>query len=428
LRVIASLVIGMTMLIAGGTACSPSFTGTEVRSGLPHEPPARRAIANSAGPVAALTGPTLRLLGDSEGANVAFSPTLLARQLSVLRTGADGSAAGGIGAIVNVSDNDAVAQQLAPMAAAGTLLEQRSGPRRSADRSGTVLVEQRDSLWVQRGTVVAESFLDNLSRWFAAGVRQVDFRSNPEAARQAINQWADRTSVGRVVELVPRGRIDSSTRLLSTGYTWMAGPWLVAFDTADTIDAPFTTSGGARIDVPTMRVTASAGLSHGAGSGWQAVELPYLGRELSMVVVVPDSERPDAVNTLLEPSLVDDVLGSLRRQPVALQLPRFAFTSTTSLLLPLGGLGAASAFSADEGGFDPLAPGEDLVLDDVIQQVFMAADEQGTAASAATVVSAQQPPAVPTVDVTADRPFVVLVVEQSSGLVALAGLVGDPRR
>lgn len=420
------------MATVAAASCSTGFTGTEVRSQVPFEPPSVRTIGQTAGTSAELTAPTLRLLASTEGANAAFSPTLLAAQLAVLRTAASEPTATALDELLGNDTPDGTVDgtnaELTAMAAAGQVFSQRNGPRRSTNRSGTVLVEQHHALWVQRGTRTDEGVLDELSRGFDMGVRTVDFRSNPEAARQGVNRWADTTSVGRVGELVPRGRIDSSTRLVETGFTWLAAPWLVPFDESLTADADFRLRGGDIARVPMMRLTAPAGLSYGRGRGWQAVELPYLGRQLSMVVVVPVASDPAAIDGLLDDTIVDDVTGALRRQPVTLQLPRFAFTSTTSLGLPLAAGGAGLALDPDVAGFSRLAPGEDLWLDDIIQEVFMAADEQGTAAAAATVVTPGRPVVVPSVDMVVDQPFLVLVVDRPTRLVVLAGIVGDPRR
>lgn len=416
------------MATALAAACSSGFTGTEVRSQVPYEPPTVRAIRQTADTSAELTAPTLGLLASTEGANVAFSPTLLAAQLAVLRTAASEPTAAALDGLLGIDAMDGPGTDLTALAAAGQVFSQRNGPRRSPDRSGTVLLEQHHALWVQRGTRTDEVVLDELSRGFDMGVRTVDFRSNPEAARQGVNRWADTTSVGRVGELVPRGRIDSSTRMVETGFTWLAAPWLVPFDESLTADADFRLRGGDIARVPMMRLTAPAGLSYARGRGWQAVELPYLGRQLSMVVVVPVTSDPAAIDGLLNDTIVNDVTGALRRQPVTLQLPRFAFTSATSLGLPLAAAGAGLALEPEVAGFSRLAPGENLWLDDIIQEVFVAADEQGTAAAAATVVPSDRPVVVPSVDMVVDQPFMVLVVDRPTQLVALAGVVGDPRR
>jgi serpin B len=64
----------------------------------------------------------------------------------------------------------------------------------------------------------------------------------------------------------------------------------------------------------------------------------------------------------------------------------------------------------------------------VIHQAFVAVDEKGTEAAAATAVVAP-PPSIPQVEVelNLDRPFLFLIRDAPTGAVLFMGRLADPR-
>ena len=114
----------------------------------------------------------------------------------------------------------------------------------------------------------------------------VDFVKNAEGARTTINTWvADQTNQ-KITNLLPEGAVDSTTRLTITNAVYFNAAWATAFDKSATAPAAFTTAAGTSVQIPTMHnVFTSTGL---IGNGVTAVELPYAGDELSMIVIQPD--------------------------------------------------------------------------------------------------------------------------------------------
>ena len=115
----------------------------------------------------------------------------------------------------------------------------------------------------------------------------------------------------------------------------------------------------------------------------------------------------------------------MRRRPVALTLPRFAFTTELDLVAPLTGMGLVRTTDVDEAQLDAMAPAESLALGEVVQQTFVAVDEEGSSQSAATV-SARATTPTDLTPVVADHPFVFVVRHPDSGSVLLIGRVTDP--
>jgi serpin B len=190
--------------------------------------------------------------------------------------------------------------------------------------------------------------------------------------------------------------------------------------------APFQLLSGGRADVAMMR--ANARLRYADGSDYQAVELPYAGGVLSMLVVVPDEGAFPAFERALDGARLRDVVDGLRDAQVNLGLPRFEFRSQALLKSTLSELGMPIAFT-EEADFSGMTPqGKDMFIQDVIHEAFISVDEEGTEAAAATavVIGIVSAPELQ-VDMTVDRPFLFLIRDSETGAVLFLGRVLDPR-
>jgi serine protease inhibitor len=349
--------------------------------------------------------------------NLAFSPASIAIALAMARAGAAGSTAREMDAVLHVEDATALPRSMNALSAG---LDERSNTLRSKGGELSIV----NSLWGQEGFPFELGFLDLLAAEYGAGLRLVDYRDNPEAARALINAWVEDATRGRISELLPPGSIGEITRLTLVNAVYLKASWLVKFSKHATRQAPFTTSSGTAVKVPTMRVTRYFGYAR--GDGWQAVELPYQGRELSMLIVLPDEGV----------SLADAVAAAadaprMREAEVAVALPRFDFETTANLSAALKALGMATAFDPRKADFSGMSkgPGEPFFVGAVLHQASITVDESGTEAAAATAVtmgagSALAPPKP--IPFVVDRPFVFALRDRPTGAILFLGHVGDP--
>jgi serpin B len=173
-----------------------------------------------------------------------------------------------------------------------------------------------------------------------------------------------------------------------------------------------------------MRQTERFGYAD--GEGYVAVELPYDGGELSMVVLLPDTDGFEAFEGGLDADLVAAVIDDLTYREVALTMPKFEFESEFSLAKPLIAMGMPVAFSGS-ADFSGMTGNRDLNIADVIHKAFVAVDEAGTETAAATAVvmeltaAPEQP-----VKVTVDRPFIFLIRDIDTGSMLFVGRVMNP--
>ena len=170
------------------------------------------------------------------------------------------------------------------------------------------------------------------------------------------------------------------------------------------------------------------------GDGYQAVDLPYLGHELSMTVLLPDQGRFREFEDSLDADLAHGILADLRPRYVTLDLPKFEFESRFRLSETLKSMGMSAAFdsaASDFSGMDGRSclagDGECLYVREVVHKAFVSVDEAGTEAAAATAVMMQTESAPPEpVSVTVDRPFISLIRDRKTGALLFVGRVETP--
>jgi serpin B len=281
-----------------------------------------------------------------------------------------------------------------------------------------------NALWGQQDFHFSPEFLDLLAEHYGAGLRLLDFQNAPEPSRETINRWVEEHTEQKIVDLLPPGSIDSLTRLVLSNAVYFNAGWMHPFAEATTQDAPFHLLDGSTVTVPMMH--ESERLGYAAGKGWQAVELPYVGGELSMVVLLPDEGQFEAYAQNLDAQGLAAALQSLERTQVQLAMPRFEYEAGAKLKGALTQLGMEQAFT-DDADFSGMTGEPDLYIDDVYHKAYVAVDEEGTEAAAATavVMDVKGMPMRP-VEVQVDRPFIFLIRDVQTGAILFLGHVVNP--
>ncbi len=283
-----------------------------------------------------------------------------------------------------------------------------------------------NAIWGQKDYHFLATFLDVLAENYGAGLRVLDFTEEPEKSRIVINDWVREETEGRIKDLLPPNSIDLLTRLVLTNAIYFNAAWQYPFEENATKDEPFYLLDGGEVSVPMMRQRQEKFLGYAQGEGYQAVELPYDGRQLSMVILLPQAGNFETFEKSLDAQRVDAIIKNLGSSQVILTMPRFEFESSFSLGESLAAMGMPDAFSGN-ADFSDLTGNRDLFIAEVIHKAFVSADEAGTEAAAATAVimPTAAPPGV-IVEVTIDRPFIFLIRDIETGAILFVGRVVNP--
>jgi serpin B len=358
-----------------------------------------------------------------EAGNIVISPASVAIALAMTREGAGGTTATEMDAVLHNEDPTGLATAMNGLS---TALESRSGTFPGSDgEDAEVLLSIANSLWAQDGLAFEQPFLDVLAEEYGAGVRVVDYEEDPEAARVDINAWVAGETSERIPELIPEGMITQDTRLTLVNAVYLLADWALPFTAEATADGPFTLDDGSPVTVPFMHQEAQ--FLYAEGDGWQAVQLPYVGDQLAMLVVVPEPGGLGVVEDGLAAGFLDEAVTGLADQRVVLTLPKWDTESHVQLRQALSELGMPTAFS-DGADFSGMTTEAELAVQDVVHQANITVDEKGTEAAAATavVVGVTSAPVDEPVVVTADRPFLFVLRDVETGAILFLGRVVDP--
>jgi serpin B len=281
-----------------------------------------------------------------------------------------------------------------------------------------------NAIWGQKNYEFLPAFLDVLAENYGAGLRILDFITEAEKSRVTINDWVSDQTEGRIKDLIPPGAIDTLTRLVLTNAIYFNAAWKCPFNEKVTTDGSFYLLDGRQVIAPMMKQTKSFGYTE--GEGYQAVELPYDGDELSMVILLPASGNFEAFEAGLQAQQVAAIINDLQNTQVTLTMPQFEFESQFNLKDTLAWMGMPIAFSGT-ADFSGMTGTPDLCISEVIHKAFVSVDEAGTEAAAATAVTMELT-AVPEhpVEFTIDRPFIFLIRDIETGAILSVGRVLNP--
>ncbi len=282
-----------------------------------------------------------------------------------------------------------------------------------------------NAIWGQKGYDFLREYLDLLAENYGAGLRILDFMKAPEQSRVTINDWVSEQTEDRIKDLIPQGAIDALTRLVLTNAIYFNAAWQYPFDEDATSSGDFFLLSGDKVTVPMMRQTESLG--YAGGDGYQALELPYDGRELSMVILLPEQGRFASFEASLSRQLVDGIIQKIGYRQVVLSMPKFEYESSVGLKQPLTALGMKDAFIPEAADFSGMDGRRDLFIQDVLHKAFVSVDEAGTEAAAATAVIVGTTSITPEkIEVKIERPFIYLIRDIETGTVLFVGRVMNP--
>lgn len=300
-----------------------------------------------------------------------------------------------------------------------------------------ITLKSANGIWCQQDYQFTNTYLKLAREFFSADARSVDFKNSPDAACREINRWVEQQTGHKITGVIGTEQIAQNTSLVLCDALYFKGRWQHQFKIRDTKPAPFQVATNKTLTVPMMYQEAGFRIARSDDDMVQLLELPYFGRDLSMIILLPTptAELMDGSghNDLadLEHNLTAEnlrvwlaKLDQASPHKTAVWLPRFTIEQSFNLVPALKSLGMTSAFG-DTADFSGMDSSTNLYLSDVIHKSFVEVNEAGTEATAVTLLQAQAASMAERFD--ADHPFIFLIRENGSGTILFLGRIIDPR-
>jgi serpin B len=359
-----------------------------------------------------------RLASIEAGKNLFFSPFSVRVALAMCAVGAKGETRHEMTDLIGAPEN--VDEQNRQYAA---LLSSVSG-----EGERPIELVTATALWGQNGYHFKVDFQKAIADFYDGALHVVNFQTQPDEAVEAINTWVSDKTGARIKGIINRGFISGDTRLILTNAIYFKGRWESVFDKSATRDEDWL--GSKTSKVPMMR--QKGGYLYYDGGDFQAVNLPYKGRQLSMLIVLPRKVDGLAAmeNRWTTRQVFRQITEGFDSESVIISLPRFKIESEFKLKPVLCALHADLAFS-DDADFSGIED-EPLKISEIVHKAFVEVNEEGTEAAAATAVGmmlstgvGSRPPE-PKV-FKADHPFLFFIWDRKTNTVFFSGRILDPR-
>jgi serpin B len=356
--------------------------------------------------------------------NLFYSPYSISAALAMTYAGAEGVTAEEMAAVLQFSlDQESLHPAFNALDQKLSAMAEFNIPEGAGD---PFQLNIANAIWGQKDFRFEEEFLDILAGNYGAGLRLLDFVTQPEDSRVTINQWVSDETKEKIQDLIPQGGITGDTRLVLSNAIYFKATWAEQFVKSQTEEGIFYGLDGQEIPSQMMKTGSNVYLRYYQGAGFQVVELDYVGNQASMLVIIPDMGTFDEFESKFSGDTLTQILGGLDHTPITLTFPKFEFESEIGLAEILAEMGMPTAFS-DIGDFSGMTGSKNLFISDVYHKAFVSVDEEGTEAAAATAVemAASAMPDSP-IELIVDRPFLFLIREQETNTILFIGRVVKP--
>lgn len=283
-------------------------------------------------------------------------------------------------------------------------------------------------VWLRDGLKLKDAYKENLLVNYGSTAEELNFRTDTENSRKAINKWVSVKTNSKIPELLQE--LDPATQMVLTNAVYFNSVWESTFNKGKTSKEDFYPGGCTVTKVDMMKKCGD--FLYAERDGNKIIRIPYKGGRFSMVVFLPPkiagyngTLETNAKFMELDAENFKDLLGSMREYEVDLWLPKFKTEKRYELKDIFDAMGIKLAFS-DFADFSGMTDEEKLKIDKVIHQTFIDVDEEKTEAAAATAVIMVKATAMPPLEKLkaefhADSPFLYFIVDDYTKTILFAG-------
>ena len=338
--------------------------------------------------------------------NTFFSPLSIWIALAMLYEGAEGESAAQLQKALYLSRNKTILEENIKY-----LLD-------NLNNKENYTLKIANALWPQINSSIKQEYVDILENYYHAYLQYLNYAKDPEKARETINSWTNNQTNGKIKDLLHRGDVNPQTVLVLTNAIYFYGLWSHPFNSSKTTDSYFFTPQG-KIKVKMMHNKLR--LKYTEDGNAQVVELPYKGKNISMLIILPKTQ-----DFKINLAMIQKWRENLRDAMVNISFPRFEIKERLSLKNSLEELGINDIFNPAKANLNGIS--SSLTVSNIIHQSYVKVDENGTEATAATGISVRATalPLLPHVIFKADHPFLFLIQDKVTGSILFMGWIAAP--
>jgi serpin B len=357
----------------------------------------------------------LKQVSIEENGNIFFSPFSLSTAISMTYAGARGNTQDQIAKVFHFTSNSKKFHN-----------QQGKTIKLINAKTDSIQLNIVNTLWAEKTYSFKKPYIKLMKRSYSSLVRPMDFINNFEESRLTINENIYKITNEKIKDLLPNGSLNSLTRLVLTNAIYFKGDWKTKFKKEKTGDSNFYITSQNVIKCKMMGVKSD--FNYYEDLKIQAIELPYAGGDFSMVIILPSPNQSleDLTNSLSS-NLLNDILKGLNNQEINISIPKFKLSNGYQLKKQLSKMGMPQPFTND-ADFSGMTSSNNLKISDVFHKAFIEVNEQGTEASAATAVVIAMKSVGHDKFFNANRPFLFLVKEKSTGTILFLGRIVDPTK
>ncbi|XP_065215767.1 antichymotrypsin-2-like [Planococcus citri] len=352
------------------------------------------------------------------GENMLFSPLNIYTTLALLHLGSNGETKRELSDALGIPASDA-----------GSTAHQDLGKiLNDLQTSNGAEVRIANSVFVQKGLKLKDSYLQDTRNYYKNEAQQVDFKKGGSEATNIVNNWASINTKNRIPQLF-KSEIPSETSLLLASALFFNASWQEPFGTWATKDEKFNT-GAKQTTVKMMHSKEYVPYMNIEQLGIEAISLPYKNNEFSMAVFLPYENKSvnvfvDGLNTEIQQLITREF--SSKRNFVEYKIPRFKFDWKRNINALVMKSGIKKIFKNAEL-HEMIENSEYLKVSEISHAAEIQVDESGTMASAISygveVLMAKHDPEP--IKFYVDRPFAFWIYHHKSGIVLFTGIVQNP--
>ena len=296
--------------------------------------------------------------------------------------------------------------------------------------NGQIKLNIANGLWAQHDFKFLDGYFEVAKTDYYSALSNVDFKDAAarENCRRHINQWVEEKTNDKIKGLIGKDDLSGLTRLVLVNAIYFYGEWAEPFKKESTSPDEFSLKEGTRVMAPFMNQHKK--YNYYEDSVMQAIEIPYKNDKASMLIFLPKWNKllPEFEKSF-DYQYYQKIAESLELTDVRLSFPKFKTDFKLELADILSQMGMPLAFSQDSADFSGMTGKPNLHISKVIHQAFIAADEKGTEAAAATAVTmnlmAMRDPSEVKV-FHADHPFLFIIKDTMTGSILFMGKIMKP--